>query len=75
MHGRGVMFNVNENIPWTVLDIYFNFKDLETIFLEFSFRKRKCLWFCLYKPPNQNEQYFPDKMNKSLTKQVPSLMI
>lgn len=68
MHGRGVMFNVNENIPRRVLDICCNFKDLETIFLEFSFRKRKCLWVCLYKLPNQNEQYFLNKMNKSVTK-------
>ena len=37
MHGRGVMFNANENIPRRVLDIYFNFKDLETIFLETIF--------------------------------------
>ena len=63
MHGGGVMYYVNENIPVRCLDIDSNSNDVETIFLGFSLRKIKCLCVGLYKPPNQNEQYFSDKLN------------
>ena len=66
-HGGGVMFYVNENIPCRVLNIDFNFNDLETIFLKFYLRNRKCLCASSYKR-NQNDQYFLDYINKSLTK-------
>ena len=66
-HGGGVMFYVNENIPCRVLNIDFNFNDLETIFLKFYLRNRKCLCVSSYKR-NQNDQYFLDYINKSLTK-------
>ena len=51
-----------------MLDIDFNFNDLETIFLEFFLKNRKWLCVGLYKPPSQNVQYFLDNINKSLTK-------
>ena len=67
-HGGGVIFYLNKNIPCGVLDIDFNFNDLETIFLEFSLKNRKWLCVGLYKPSSQNVQYFLDNINKSLTK-------
>lgn len=63
-----VIFYVNENILCRVLDIDYNFNDLEIRFLEFSLRNR--YWLCagLYKTPNQNKKYFLNYNNKSLTK-------
>ena len=50
-----------------VLDIDFNFNDLETIFLEFSLGNRKWLCFGFYKSPNQKKQYSLDNISKSLS--------
>ena len=57
----------------SVLDIDFNFNDLETSFLEISLRNRKRLCVGLYKPPNQNKQYLFHYNDISLNS-VPSLI-
>ena len=56
--GRGLLFDVNENIPCRELTAEQIDSNLEIIFLGITLLTRKWLMIRLYKPPNQKEKYF-----------------
>ena len=61
----GIMFYVNLNITSGVSDFDSNVNVIETIFLKLSLRNKKCLCAGLYKPANENKQYFLIRKNDS----------
>ena len=56
--GGGLLFYVNENIPFGELTTEQTDTNFEIIFLKMTLRTRKWLVIGLYKPPNQKEEYF-----------------
>ena len=61
----GIMIYVNLNITSGVSDFDSNVNVTETIFLKLSLRNKKCLCAGLYKPANENKQYFLKRKNDS----------
>ena len=67
-HGVGIMFYVNENIPYKPVNVEGLLDDCEVTLIELSIKSRKWLFIGLYKPPSQNEKYFLNNLSLALTK-------
>ena len=61
-----LIFYINEQIPSKVLTLESIPMDIELIMFDFTMTNRKWLCIGLYKPPSQNENYFPDHLSKAL---------
>ena len=60
IHGGGLLFYINENIPCKLINDEIIPSDIEIIIFEFLVKTRKWLCIGLYKSPSQNENYFLD---------------
>ena len=67
-HSRGIMFNINGNIPSKTLNIEGLPDDCEVTLIELSIKSRKWLCIHLYKPPSQNEKYFFENLSLAMSK-------
>ena len=62
----GVIIYAREDIPSKVLRKHLFLNDIEGIFVEINFRKRKWLLCGTYHPPSQSDQYYFDNIDKAL---------
>ena len=61
--GGGLLLYVNDKIPSKFLDKHSISTDIELIAVEFHQNKRKWLFLCVYKPPNQNDTVFVETIS------------
>ena len=64
--GSGILIYVRRDIPSKLLTKHSFPNDIEGLFVEINFRKRKWLLFGTYHPPSQNDQYYFDCLDKAL---------
>ena len=65
-NGGGIIIYVREDIPTKILTKHNLPEDIEGIFLEIKFRKFKWLFYGIYHPLSQNDQYFFSNIEKAL---------
>ena len=68
--GGGLCCYVNENIARRELENASLGIDIENICLEINLRNRKWLVICIYRPPNQDETLFFQKLGQILQDQT-----
>ena len=67
-HGGGIIFYINENIPWETVNVEGLSDDSKINLIELSIKSRKWLCIGLYKPTSQNEKYFLENLSLALIK-------
>ena len=65
-NGDGFLSYIREDIPYKELKLGRHPHDIEEIFAEVNLRKTKWLLFPTYHPPTQVDEYFFDKVGKSI---------
>ena len=65
-NGGGIIIYVRDDIPSKLLTKHILPDDIEGLFVELNFRKRKWLLMGAYHLPSQNGSYFLEHLNKGL---------
>ena len=66
-NGGGILIYIREDIPSKIVTKHcFATKDIESLFIELSFRKFKWFLCGIYHSPSQKDQYFFDNIDKAL---------
>ena len=55
---RGLLIYIKSNLPSRLLSSHNTPNDIQVITFEFNLRKEKWLFMCIYRSPNQSNQYF-----------------
>ena len=65
-NGGGIMIFIRDTISSKILEKHVFPNDVESIFVELNFRKRKWLLCGTYHPPSQSDEYFINNLDKAL---------
>ena len=57
-NGGGVMIYIRDDFPSRLLSKHVFPNDIEGLYIELNFRKRKWLLLGTYHPPSQSDQYY-----------------